>query len=168
MKFTSRTSENARINDCIELFTRSSGALLLVTALAKLISGFGHQKVLDSLEPVSQFQFRHIFVIVGLAEMIVGLLCLFHHGRSLRVGLIVWISTCFLGYRISLVWLGYRLPCSCLGNLTDALEIQPRTADLLMKIVLGYLLVGGVSSFFWLLRQKWKPSGPVVLSEQRV
>jgi hypothetical protein len=51
------------------------------------------------------------------------------------------------------MWVGWHKPCSCLGNLTDALHIPPQTADTAMKIILAYLLIGSYGNLFWLWRQ---------------
>ena len=72
------------------------------------------------------------------------------------MGLVVWLATSFLVYRIGLVWVGYKKPCPCLGNLTDALHIPPQTADTAMKIILAYLLIGSYATLFWLWRQRKK------------
>jgi hypothetical protein len=44
----------------------------------------------------------------------------------------------------------YHKPCPCLGNLTDALHISPQTDNPLVKIILGYLLIGSYTTLFWL------------------
>jgi hypothetical protein len=60
---------------------------------------------------------------------------------------------------------GYHKPCSCLGNLTDALHIPPPMADTAMKIILAYLLIGSYATLFWLWRQR-KKSAPAPASAQ--
>ena len=53
-------------------------------------------------------------------------------------------------------YLGWQRPCSCLGNLTDTLHISPHVADVAMKIVLAYLLVGSYGGLLclWKLNRK--------------
>jgi hypothetical protein len=97
---------------------------------------------------------------VGLAEIVTALICFINRRPALSLGLVAWLSTNFVFYRIGLVWVGWHKPCSCLGNLTDALHISPQTADTVMKIILAYLLIGSYASLFWLWRQKRKPSVP--------
>jgi len=41
-------------------------------------------------------------------------------------------------------------------NLTDALHIPPQTAEMAMKIILAYLLIGSYATLFWLWRQRKK------------
>ena len=60
----------------------------------------------------------------------------------------------FALYRFAVYWQGYHSACKCWGNLTDALHIPPQTADMAMKIILAYLLIGSYASLFWLWRQR--------------
>jgi hypothetical protein len=94
--------------------------------------------------------------MVGGIEVAVALVCIFSKRTWLPAGLVAWLATGFLAYRIGLVAVGYHRPCSCMGNLTDALHIPPQTADTAMKIILAYLLIGSYASLFWLWRQHRK------------
>ena len=136
------------------VFLLSAGFLLLTTSVAKLISSVGHAHILASEDPILTIPFRYLFWIVGTLELVVAMVCFFGKNLKMQAGLIAWIATSFLTYRLSLTWIGYHRPCSCLGNLTDALHIRPETADLAMKIVLAYLLVGSYVMLFWLWRQQ--------------
>lgn len=138
-----------------EFFLNSAGSLLLMTGAAKLISASGSQKALLALEPVSQISFRNVFVIAGSLEMAIGLYCLFSHRLTLRTALVAWLSTLFLIYRYCVVVMGYHIPCSCLGTLTDALSISPHSADFAMKCILGYLLLGS----YVILFRIWRHNG---------
>ena len=91
-------------------------------------------------------------------ELIVALICFFGRRIGLQSGLVAWLATNFLLYRLSLGWIGYEKPCGCLGNLTDALHLSPQTADTAMKIVLAYLLIGSYTALFWHWQQRKKTS----------
>ena len=93
-------------------------------------------------------------LVLGMAEIAIALLCFFGKSQKLALGLVAWLATNFVVYRLGLMWIGYHKPCSCLGNLTDALHISPNIADTAMKIILGYLLLGSYATLFWLWRQK--------------
>jgi hypothetical protein len=140
----------------MRLFLYSAAIVLLLTAIAKFISSAGHVKILLRFDPLTEFQFRNLFRIAGSIEIAVALACIFSKRAWLSAGLVAWLSTSFLAYRIGLVLLGWHRPCSCLGNLTDALHIPPQTADTAMKIILAYLLIGSYTTLFWLWRQKRK------------
>jgi len=139
-----------------QLFRWSAGLLFLVTAIAKLVSASGSARILQNPDPLLGISFRTVFWIVGGIETIIALFCFFGKRRALQSGLIAWLCTNFVIYRLGLTWVGYHKPCSCLGNLTDALHISPETADTAMKIVLGYLLISSYTSLFWLWKQNRK------------
>lgn len=142
----------------IRLFLCFAGILLLATAVAKLVSASGSAHILQNLDPILAISFRYVFLIVGMLEFFIALVCFFSKRIWLSAGLVAWLATGFLVYRISLVAVGYHRPCSCLGNLTDALHIAPQTADMAMKIILAYLLIGSYATLFWLWRQRKKAS----------
>lgn len=150
----------------ISLFVYSAGTLLLVTAIAKFISASGSASILQNPDPIMAVPFRQVFWAVGVLELAVALVCFFGKRMRLQTGLIAWLASNFIVYRLGLHWIGYSKPCHCLGNLTDALHIPPQTADAAMKIILAYLLIGSYAASFWLWRQKQKvptlsPSGEV-------
>jgi hypothetical protein len=67
---------------------------------------------------------------------------------------IFWLSLVFTVYRLGLLWMGWKKPCNCLGDFTDALNISAQTADNVMKFVLVFILVG--SSTFLALHSRRK------------
>lgn len=138
------------------LFAYSAGAFLLIASAAKLISSFGYATILQTRDPLTGLQFQDLFRIVGGIEAIVALACIFSKRTWLQAVLVAWLATSFVAYRIGLVAIGYHRPCSCMGNLTDALHIPPQTADAAMKIILAYLLIGSYATLFWLWRQHKK------------
>jgi hypothetical protein len=140
----------------ISVFVYSAGALLLITAVAKLISSVGNARILETPDPILAIPFREVFVAAGILEFFVALACFFSKRIVLQVGLVAWMATSFLIYRLGLLWIGYHRPCPCLGNLTDKLHIPSQTADTAIKIILAYLLIGSYTIIFWLWRQNWK------------
>ena len=138
------------------LFIYSAGVFVLITATAKLISSLGLATILQTRDPLTGLQFQDLFRIVASIEMVVAFVCFFSKQILLPAGLVAWLATSFLAYRICLVAVGYHRPCRCLGNLTDALHIPPQTADTAMKIILAYLFIGSYASLFWLWRQRKK------------
>ena len=130
-------------------FILSAGAILALTGAAKVWSTFGTAKLLAVADPIVGITFGHLMLVVGMAEIVIALVCFFSKSQKLALGLVAWLATNLLVYRIGLWWVGYHKPCSCLGNLTDALHISPETADTAMKIILGYLLLGSYGTLFW-------------------
>ena len=138
----------------IRLFLYSAGAILLLTAAAKFISSLGHGRILLTADPLIALPFRELFLIACVIEAIAALTCFFSRQPWLSAGLVAWLATSLVAYRFGLWKIGWHKPCSCLGNLTDALHIPPQTADTAMKIILAYLLVGSYATLFWLWRQR--------------
>lgn len=137
----------------IQFFMYSTAILLLIVALAKFISSFGTARILQTPDPILAIPFRYVFWIVGGIEIVVATVCLFSKRLLLKAGLVAWLATSFLIYRFCLLCVGYQKPCSCLGNLTDALHLSPQITNLAMKIILGYLLLGNYATLFWLWKQ---------------
>ena len=140
-------------------FVYSAAVVLLLTATAKFVSSTGNGKILLAADPLTGFQFSNLFRIVGGIEVAVALVCIFSKRIRLPAGLVAWLATSFLAYRIGLVLVGWHKSCSCMGNLTDTLHILPQTADTAMKIILAYLLLGSYATLFWLWRRRGKAEG---------
>lgn len=132
----------------------SAGICLVITGLAKIWSAFGSAGFLKVGDPILGVTYKTLMLSVGATELVIGLVCCFKPRRMLALGLVAWISTNFFVYRLSLWWIGWHRPCNCLGNLTDALHIRPEVADNIMKVVLGYLLLGSYGTLFWEWRQR--------------
>lgn len=136
------------------IFLFSAGIILLISGLAKLISAIGSDEFLQAKDPILGIQFRYIFLVAGVVEILAALLCFFGKRSGVKAMCIGWLATNFLIYRISLILIGYHRPCHCLGNLTTAIHVAPHVADSIMKCILIYLLVGSYASLFWLWRQQ--------------
>lgn len=138
----------------INIFERSAGVIFFVTAGAKLISAIGSSRILLTSDPVFLLPFRYVFLVAALVELFVAAVCFFGKQDLIKVSLVAWLSTVFLVYRLGLLWTGYHRPCSCLGNLTDALHVSPQVADTIMKIILAYLLITSYMILLYWLAQK--------------
>jgi hypothetical protein len=140
----------------VNIFIYSAGLILLITATAKFISSFGHGTILDVNDPLFGIKFRSLFRLVGCVEAVVAIICYFGKQKWLASALVAWLATSFVAYRIYLIEVGYHKPCTCLGNLTDALHISPNAADMIMKIILSYLLVGSCTTLTLVWKQNRK------------
>lgn len=151
----------------IRFFIYSSGILLLVTAMAKIVSSLGDASILQTPEPVSGYTFRRIFQVVGAVEFVLGIICLMSRHIWLQISLVAWLASSFVIYRLGLIWIGYHRPCNCLGNLTDALQISPVAADHIVKLILLYLLVGSYVALWslWRMPKPFCEHSPVSLSQ---
>ena len=93
---------------------------------------------------------------VGLVELVIAGICVLGKAQGLSIALVAWLATSFVAYRLGLASMGWQKPCSCLGDITEALRISSQTADNIMKFVLAYLLIG---SYGVLTRYGWA-AGP--------
>lgn len=137
----------------VRFFVRTAGIVLGITGIGKIWSACGYSKLLTTIDPVLGISFKPLLLFVGSAEIAVAGICFCKSKLGLAVGIIAWVATIFAVYRVGLSWLGWNLPCSCLGSVTAALHIPPQVADNIMKGVLAYLLVG---SHGLLLRRVWR------------
>ncbi len=125
-------------------FLFSAGLIFAITGIAKIFSSFGSAKVLLELDPILGVQFRHLMFAVGVVEIGTSAFCIGSARTQSAALLVAWLSCLFLFYRLGVWWLGWHMPCHCLGTLSDFIHLAPATADNLMKIVLAYLLIGSV------------------------
>ncbi len=131
-------------------FIASAIVILAVTGVAKVLSSLGHVRALDQVDSLFGLPLRALLALTGVAEVLLAGYCWRSSRLRFSVGLLAWFSSLLLLYRIELRALGWRQPCSCLGSLTDALHLSPDTADLIMKWVLAYLLLGSFGLLlFW-------------------
>lgn len=152
--------KNVRCLDAMKMFfISSSGAILFVTGLAKVISVWGSASILNAIDPIVGFRFRHLLLFVGVIEIVISLFCFRFRNQTWPFFVIGWLATSFLVYRIGLWVIGWQKPCKCLGNLTDALHISPRLAEMGMRSILAYLLIGSYATLFWLWQQRGKAEG---------
>jgi hypothetical protein len=92
--------------------------------------------------------------IAGILELGVAAHSLFSRNRIVTVTLIAWLASIFVLYRIGLFFVGLNIPCPCLGGFTDAIHLRREIADIIMKIVLGYLLLGSYGVLLWRQKQQ--------------
>lgn len=135
-------------------FIVSATVILAVTGLAKVWAAVAPTKLLTVADPITGISFGHLMLAVGVVELVIASICLFGKSPALKLGLIAWLATNFVVYRLGLWWIGWKQPCGCMGNLTDALHISPELADNIMKGILAYLLIGSYGLLIW----QWRMS----------
>ena len=126
-------------------FLRTAALLLLVTGVAKLLSGFGGARILAMQDPIIGVSFRKLLPLVGLFEMAAAFACFSPRVQPrFKLAVVAWMATNFLVYRIGLWCVGWHHPCGCMGSLAGVLHLSDPAADRIMKGVLAYLLVGSL------------------------
>lgn len=137
-----------------------AGVVLATTGVAKVLASLSDNKLLGVVDPIIGVTFGRLMLVVGVAEIVVAMVCFYGRWQTLALGLVACLSSNFVIYRVGLWWIGWQKPCSCLGNLTDALHISPQVADNIMKAVLAYLLIGSYGLLVWQLRVDRKARTP--------
>ena len=140
----------------IRLFIQSAAAVLLLTAVAKLVSTGSSSKILSGPDPVFgilNIDIRTVILSAELIEIIVAWICFRGHRLTVQVASVFWLSLTFVLYRVTMSLTDYDKPCACLGTITDALGIAPDAADYGMKLALAYLVIGSGAAKWWLWRQ---------------
>jgi hypothetical protein len=140
----------------IRFYVVSCCIILFITSVAKVVGSLGYERILYLPDPIFLISSKHLLISAGVLEFVVAIFCLYSKHDYRSVGIIVWLATCFLAYRLCLLWVAYTRPCRCFGYLTDNLHISPKTADIGIRIVLAYLLIGSYASLFWLWRHREK------------
>ena len=122
----------------------------------KLWVGFASMQEFSVLDPLLGIKFRYMMQAAGVVEVSIALLCVILCQKALQktLLLIAWLATSLLVYRFGLWIMGWKQPCNCMGYLTDVIHVSPRAADFIMKIILGWMLLGSYAALFWLWRQK--------------
>ncbi len=137
----------------LKYFALSAGVVLSIAGLAKVWTGLGDSQLLVVVDPILGIRFKHLMLLMGVGEIAIALVCFFVQRQTLALGLVAWLSTNFVVYRLGLWWMNWKKPCGCLGNLTDALGISPQAADNIMKVLLAYLLIGSYGLLIWQWRK---------------
>jgi hypothetical protein len=137
---------NEKLQKC---FLSVSVLCLLITGIAKVLSSFGTAKALLAADPFFGISFKQMFLTVGVLEIVICAIVIFAKSRTLALSLIAWLSSNFLIYRVALYWTGWKKPCSCMGSLSQELGLAPEIADLILKDVLAFMLVGSYSLLLW-------------------
>ena len=101
----------------------SAGAILAITGIAKLWSGLGHVKLLVVADPILGIQFGHLMFAVGLAAIVIALVCFsakrklwpFGWWRGWPLTLCSIASVCggSDGSARVVAWATSRTPCTC-------------------------------------------------------
>jgi hypothetical protein len=126
------------------VFRWSALGLLLITAVAKIVSAGGHAALLDFPDPLFGLANRRVLLGVALIELAVAAGLVSGLNLRLKYLLLAWLSCNFLIYRCALHVLSPGRPCPCLGTLTERLPLSANQVTVVLSVLVGYLLAGSV------------------------
>jgi hypothetical protein len=138
-------------------FQHSAAAVLIVTALLKIISLQTRVGFFLLKDPLFLFMTNgQMMTLSAILELCVAIILIRKLDLVFQFTTLLGLSCIFLFYRLGLAWISPNEPCKCYGRATDWLHISTQTADTVMKIILAYLLIGSCATLFWLWRQRKK------------
>jgi hypothetical protein len=143
-----------------QLFFRSVGFLLVVTALAKLFSAGGSAKVLGMEDPIFQVTYKELMLAVAVIEIaVVGILA-FSEDVWIRSLSILALSANFAIYRIGMDALDVKI-CPCVGTLGQRLGLTQAQIDGILGASVLYMLIGSAAIILSLWQKTDERSGPM-------
>ena len=84
----------------IRWFTKSAGALLLASALAKYMANWADAGWVQPHDPLLNLPMRSFFWVVGTTELCVALVCLFGRQLWTKLMLMCWVASFFVVYQL--------------------------------------------------------------------
>ncbi len=133
----------------IKVFIYSAGTILLAAALERVFVALGDAQVLSLPEPVMGIQLRLTVLLVGGFELVVALVCLFGKRTGLQLGWIAWLATNYFVYWIGLLTMHCHSKATCLGSLTDPLQITSITGGYFFEAVFAGLALASYGGLAW-------------------
>ena len=107
----------------------SAGMLLFVTGVLKIWSAGGDAAALQNVDGVIGVEVRHLYLLVGLVELLVVGYLLAGRRWDAKCFLLLYLGMSFASYRVLQWWLDIPEPCPCLGSATDWLGRFETSAD---------------------------------------
>jgi DNA-directed RNA polymerase subunit RPC12/RpoP len=140
----------------IKPFIYSAGGILLAAALIRFLIAAGHHPALALPEPLLGIPLRYALLAVGTLELIVAGICLFGKNARLQAAWLAWLGTNFVVFQIGLVWMHVHPQTTCLGSLTDPLDLARGFTGEIMTFLPFYVLLGSFAALMapWLAKQK--------------
>jgi len=126
--------------------------LLLLTAVAKLLSVAGEARFLAVPDPVFLLPTRAVLLMAALTELAVAAYLTWGRSPTLKHGILLWLACVFLVYRGTLRFASPSTPCRCLGWVGDLVPVPPHFLERGLEAVLIGILIGSGLSL-WRLRR---------------
>lgn len=147
------------------LFFLLSTIILLSAGTLKLISVANPTKVFGVVDPIFHLPLGSVWIAVSSVEILTALYLLTAQSYFKRLALIVWVSTCFGSYRLSLYLLGVDSNCKCLGSGFEWFPAFEVYSNLVSRMMFYVLLVGSYVLGLWMYLERAR-SGKHILPLQ--
>lgn len=144
----------------IKGFIYFAGAILFAAALIRFIVAAGDAPALSLPEPMLGIPLRYAVLTVGVLELIVALICLFGRQTHIQIVWLAWLATDYLVFQIAL-FLNHGHPqATCIGSLTDPLQLTAGLPGKILQFIPISLSLGSYAALVlvWLERKKRRAS----------
>ncbi len=121
--------------------TRAAGLVLIGLAAAHLAGNQGHL-LIQPAEPVFQVSTRYLFWGLGACELAVGLACLLGSDLMLANGLVLWLTSSLLVYRLGLLDSGVATLRAYYLTMAHAFGVSAGTLNIWFGSAIGGLWCG--------------------------
>jgi hypothetical protein len=125
--------------------------ILGITSLAKLISIFGHQQILDSADFVIPIKIRYLLALAAFVELCVVFNIIWNRNNFYRFLGVNILSSCFLLYHL-MSGIQPAHHCPCLGTVGSQLGITERTANFFLGTVAAYMFFSSLLMLVYLVK----------------
>jgi len=105
-------------------FSYAAGGILLMAALIRFVIASGDAQILSRPDPLLGVQLRYAMLAVGIIELAVAWFCLFGKSVGLQCAWLAWLGTNYLVVQTGLGWAHCSPQGTCLGSLTDPLQLS--------------------------------------------
>jgi hypothetical protein len=152
----------------IRSFIYSAGAILLVAALERFLIATGNaQHVLSRPDPMLGIPLRLAVLMVGGFELVAALICLFGKNIRFQIGWLAWLLTNYVVFWIGLIYSHCHPQATCIGSLTDPLNLSSGTTGLVMEFLPIYLVFGSFAALIWVWFSKEAKAARLLAAQLR-
>jgi len=131
----------------IRAYIYSAGSLLLALATVLMLANFQRQPTdfIPVRDMVLNLQLPALFWILGGMVLLAALLCLFGRQTNLQLGIVLWLATNLIVYRIGLHYMGAKGGVQgYLGEMSDVFGLSTGTMSGLLIAAVWYLVIGSL------------------------
>lgn len=149
------------------LYVYSSIIILLIFGAAKTIDVINGSQAINALDPVFGVPFGRLMLAAAISEISVALICI-NVKEDTGILYILTIASILASYRFTLWLLDWTQPCSCMGSLTDGLDISTDVANRISIGVLSYFIVLGYCIILFHSSERKKlPQGALIVTTSK-
>jgi hypothetical protein len=129
-------------------FIVSSGFVLLLTALAKLVGLSQGARILYQDNALLGIQNQFVYGAAAMAELAIATFLVLGKSYVEKAAYLLWLTACFGAYRLANSWLSIPEPCSCLGKIADWIPGITTHVDTIALGILVYFAAGSIVILF--------------------